>query len=403
MKIAVFHNYYRQRGGEDVMFELECEALREQGHIVVPFSLHNEDEMKNASLTTKARVAWNANHNKTSKALVKKFLERENPDIGHVHNWFPLLSPSIYEAHNELGIPVVQTLHNYRLGCAAGTYRRNGSACELCRPGRTMPAVTNRCYKGSLAGSMAWARMVNKGWKNRTFSDKVSCYISPSREIANRHTAMGLPKRKMRIIPNASADASICKSKHAANQEGAVYIGRLVAEKGVDVLIKAWIIMSDELRRKIPETPTPTLRIIGTGPDQESLNKLAAPYPFINFSNSHLSRVEVQQAITDAHFLVFPSRWPEPFGLGVIEAMSAGRPVIASNTGGPAEIVQNGEDGLLVPDEDPEALAKAILSLLEHPEMIKQMGLNARVKYEAKYTPQVYATNLVNLFKELIR
>jgi glycosyltransferase involved in cell wall biosynthesis len=398
VKIAVFHNYYKLRGGEDVMFELECEALEKAGHTVLPYTIENAKELASSSFGNKALVAWRTAHNPVSHRRILEFLKREKPDVGHVHNWFPLFSPSIYKAHAEAGIPVVQTLHNYRLGCAAGNYRRDNQPCNACRPLHSGPAVMHRCYRGSLSGSLAWKRMADRNWKDGTFTDQVDHYIAPSREVARRHEQMGLPADRISVIPNASVGPLDGRNLLSWDKrEGVVFLGRLVPEKGAEVLLKAWKQFLSANPAKVP-----SLKIIGTGPEEARLKREYSHLEGVHFAGQ-VDRQEVDRQLSSARLLVFPSRWAEPFGLGVIEAMAAGCPVVATKLGGPAELVSHGEDGILVPPDDIGMLADSIHSLTKDPDMFARMGAAARTKFEHHFTAKVHARNLIELFTSLRR
>lgn len=397
MKIALFHNYYRQPGGEDVLFEMELKALAEGGHEVVSFSLHSGEEIDGGSLVRKAGVAWNAAFNNSSKARLAAFLADERPDVGHVHNWFPLFSPSIYAAHAEAGIPVVQTLHNYRLGCAVGTFRREGANCHACSPLQSAAAVRHRCYQGSLIGSLAWKRMVDRNWRDGTFKEAVDAYICPSEEVARQHTRMGLPPEKLRIVSNACEDSvGIHNPATPPNLGRFLFLGRLVAEKGVAVLLQAW-----ERLVAASCAPAPELEILGSGPDAAALKARFGHLPGVHFGGQ-VSRAAVAEALARTGTLVFPSTWAEPFGLGVIEAMAAGRPVIASNLGGPSELVTDGVDGCLVPADDPAALCEAMRGCMADPAKLQTMGAAARASYRRRFTPQVHAERLLEIYRSVI-
>lgn len=397
MKIALFHNYYLQPGGEDVLFEMERVALADAGHEVVSFTLHNRDELAGASLVRKAGVAWKSAYNETNKQRILEFLKAERPDVGHVHNWFPLFSPAIYEAHAELGIPVVQTLHNYRLGCANGTFRRAGSTCHDCTPLKAGAAVRNRCYQGSRLGSLAWKRMVDRNWGNGTFVDAVDAYICPSREVARQHQRVGLPADKLQVVPNACEDSfAYGRSLTAPVPRRFLFLGRLVAEKGPAVLLEAWecLVASSELFNA-------ELEILGSGPEEAALKARFGYLPGVKF-RGQVSREVVYEALEQTGTLVFPSIWAEPFGLGVIEAMAAGRAVIASNLGGPSELVVDGEDGFLVPPSDPEALAATMRKMIEEPALGEQMGAAARLSYLRRFTPEAHVDDLMKIYREVI-
>ena len=399
MKIALFHNYYKQRGGEDTVFELEIAALRAYGHTVIPYTVHNSQAFAENSLSQKIRGALDAPHNHSSQAAIGTFLAQHRPDISHVHNWFPLLSPSIYAAHQQANIPVVQTLHNYRLGCAAATYYRNGACCDACRPTNNLPAIRHRCYNNSTAGSLVWKRIIDRGWKQGTFRHAVSHYISPSREMRRKHIEMGISPDRITHVPNACLDPQdIPAADHqhlSPNQQNICFAGRLVPEKGAHILIRAWQQM------RTPRRSNRRLTIIGSGPQAASLHELARGDASIQFTGQ-LSLHQTLGAINQADLLVCPSLWLEPFGMSVIEAMGAGVPVIASSIGGPTEIIAEGIDGHLIPPGDISALSDTLSDCLNDRVGLKVKGRAARLKYTQHYTAQQHAQQLTQCYQRVL-
>ncbi|MEX0326950.1 MAG: glycosyltransferase family 4 protein [Puniceicoccaceae bacterium] len=396
MKIALFHNYYKLRGGEDVMFELECSALREAGHEVVTFILRNEEEIRSGSPLATASVAVRLADNHHSYKRVREFIARERPDISHVHNWFPLFSPSIYRAHADAKVPVVQTLHNYRLGCAAGTFFRKGNVCDSCMPLKTNSAVAYKCYRGSLIGSLAWKRMADQNWSDGTFRNKVDQYICPTEMVRQRHIEMGLRPETIATLPNACADPlDVLESRPFETRKAITYVGRLVREKGVGVLLEAWRAL------ELEGVDLPELRIIGSGPDGDRLQSAYGDMASVSFLGQ-LPREEVMGNMLDSRLLVFPSLSPEIFGLGIIEAMAAGCPVLASKLGGPAELFEDGVEGVYVEAGDATGLGEKLAGLLGNPEELAVMGTAARALYEKKYSTRQHAKSLVDLFKRVM-
>lgn len=396
MKIALFHNSYQTRGGEDSMFELEVAALRATGHVVVTYHVDNTQALGNGDLKAKIVTALNTPHSKPSQTAIEAFLQRERPDVSHVHNWFPLLSPSIYTAHQKAGIPVVQTLHNYRLGCAAATYRRDEQNCTLCSTGNNWAAVKYRCYNNSLLGTITWKRMIDRNWKNGNFTKNVDHYLCPSKEVYQRHLNLGIPKDRLSILPNACPDPQkLPKIAGKSDRLQVCFVGRLVKEKGPHSLLQAWLKLNAPTRHK------GRLTIIGDGPEMPALKALAGEETSIRFCGA-LKHSQTLQELARSHLLVCPSLWAEPFGLTVIEAMGAGIPVIASKLGGPAEIIEHGTTGYLVPPGDTVALCKALDDLLTSPFKAIQMGRAARASYEAKYTPSAHAQQLLSCYTKVI-
>jgi glycosyltransferase involved in cell wall biosynthesis len=399
MKIALFHNYYKHPSGEDTMFKLEMAALREQGHTVVSYTADNAESFAHNSLRQKISGALHAPHRRSSQLAIAKFLAKERPDISHIHNWYPILSPSIYTAHQDAGIPVVQSLHNYRLSCAAATHYRNGQSCNACRPGHNLAAIRHRCYKNSIGGSIAWKRIMDRGWKQGIFSSAVNHYISPSQEVRSKHIQMGIAPHKISYIPNACPDPHDIPPNHGQLlnrlQQNICFVGRLVPEKGADILIRAWQDITHTDRSK------QQLTLIGTGPQEGLLRELARGDESIQFTGQ-LSIHDTLSILKQADLLVCPSIWAEPFGLSVIEAMGAGIPVISSKLGGPAEIIADGIDGYLLPPGDIAALRHTLSHCLNTPEKLKARGRAARLKYLRHYTPQRHAQRLTSCFQQVL-
>ena len=239
VKIAILHNVYRIRGGEERTVDFEHDLIESAGHQVDRFEVLNEDVFGRSrveSLKSVARASWN----KDSYRRVRAFVAKKRPDVAHVHNWFPLLSPSIYAALRDSGVPVVQTLHNYRLGCAAGSLMREGKACELCLGGDRIPAIKFGCYRGSAVQSAVWSRVVGRGWNDGTFRDLVDAYISPSEIVASKHIRMGLPSERIHVIRHACIDPYSGPENRRSRPrqllgDGGIFVGRLVPEKGADV------------------------------------------------------------------------------------------------------------------------------------------------------------------------
>jgi glycosyltransferase involved in cell wall biosynthesis len=389
VRITLFHNTYRIRGGEERTVDFETDLLTEAGHEVRRYEVSNEvvfGRPRLAAATSVLRAAWN----RESYRAVRKYLEEVRPDVSHVHNWFPLLSPSIYAAHHHQNVPVVQTLHNYRLGCAAGTFLRDGRTCELCMGGDLRPAIRNRCYRDSAVQTQVWCRVMGRGWSQGTFESMVDAYIAPSKVVARKHAEMGLPSDRIHVVHHACDDPQPTMTEadiraRLSGARGAVFVGRLSPEKGVDTLVEAW---------RGLDVP---LRIVGTGPEEERLRALAGDQPSIEFLGE-LPHAAVIDELRRAGMLVFPSRWDEPFGLAIIEAMACGTPVIATNRGAAPELVNDRVTGLLVPSDDPAALRNAALYTARTTQHRVEMGVYARSWYRMRFAPEIHRRTLENVF-----
>ena len=397
MTILVVHNRYRVRGGEDSVFEAECRLLEEAGHKVVRYEKDNRDiPDRGGRLGLALRTVWNGRTYRELRELVR----REKPDVVHCHNTFPLISPSVYWAAAREGVPVVQTLHNYRLACLNGYLFRDGAVCEKCLGRTPWCGLRRRCYRGSFGGSLSLFAMLAVHRLLGTWRRKVACYVALTDFGRRKFERAGLPARKITVKPNAFApparmrSASESRGENPGSRESGnpalrvVFIGRLSPEKGVDVLLRAWALLqapggpgAAEPRRG----PAPTCEIVGDGPERAALEALAGELGVadsVRFAGA-LPRDEALGALASASLLVFPSLWYETFGLTILEAASQGVPAVVTDIGGQSSLVRDGVTGRHVPPGDPAALAEALRGLLADPAALRRMGAAARAAFEA--------------------
>jgi len=388
MKILVAHNAYQQRGGEDTVVAAEPELLRARGHEVVSYRRSN-DELAGRNgiriLALAAETVWSS----LSYETVKNILKIERPDVAHFHNTFPLISPSTYYACAEAGVPVVQTLHNYRLLCPGATFLRDGKVCEECL-GRAVPwpAVVHGCYRNSRPATLATAAMLSVHRAMGTWQKKVNLYIALTEFARKRFIEGGLPADrvvvKCNFIPNRPAPAT-------TSRDYALFVGRLSEEKGPQLLPVAW----QALRSRVP------LRVVGDGPLMKTLCEEVKRYGLSSRIELKGRRPanEVAAAMTGARFLVMPSIWYEGFPMTVVEAYADGLPVIASRIGSLAEIVQDGVTGLHFNPGDAMDLAAKVEWAWTHPKEMEEMGRAARGEYEAKYTAERNYEALMRIYE----
>ena len=384
VRIALFHNQYARRGGEDVAVEVERDALRAAGH-EVSVCLVSSRALADGPWTERARAGWAAPWSRAAYARVREHLRRTRAEVGHLHNDYPGFGPALVDAHRDEGVPLVRTLHNYRLVCARGTLWREGAACRRCPDGSRLQAIPRRCG-GSLLRAVAWARAAEAGWRTGR-ARAADAYVAPSRAVAELHVALGLPRARVHVVPHGCPDPFPRGAPPPRAEGGALYVGRLAPEKGVDLLLRAW------------RGVAAPLRIAGTGPEERSLRRLAGPRVELL---GELSRDQVAARLADAALLVTPHRWIEPFGLVVIEAFAAGRPVVTAALGGPAETVEHGRTGWIVPPEDPAALRAAVGSLLADPARLARMGAAARAAFEERHRAAHQAAALTAVFEGVL-
>ena len=382
MRVAIFHNRYIYRGGEDSVVDMEAELLRKAGHEVRLFIVDNSDEIAGSTLGT-LRAGLRARWNPAVYERVTAFLERESVDVGHVHNFFPLLSPAVHAAISGHRIPVVQTLHNYRLLCANGVFLRRGRPCEDCVHRGPWNAVRHGCYRGSRLQTAVWAEQTAFHRRRETWRRWVDLFTTPSEFARRKLLAAGLPPERIVVKANPVADPG----EPTFGGRGAVFVGRLSPEKGVHLLLEAW--------RRQGGHP---LTIVGTGPEEVALRRRAATIPGVRFLGQ-VDRDRVCAALREASFAVVPSISYETFSIAVAEAMACGRATVAAHPTALDEFVDHGRTGLLFDSGDVDDLANACRTLLADPAQAEAMGREARVYYEDRLTPQASLARLVALYE----
>lgn len=378
MRILIAHNAYQQRGGEDSVVGDEIALLRRYGHAVQLYSRHNDEIPEQNRLALVAGTIWSSRTCREISAAIRDF----QPDVIHVHNTFPLISPSLYWAADAQRIPVVQTLHNFRIFCPQAMFLRDGKVCEDCLGHQPWRSVLHACYRGSraqsavLSGMLAWHRALG------TYRDKVARYIALNEFCRRKFIEGGLPADRVVVKPNfVEAGAA-----QPSPRSGLLFVGRLSPEKGLRTLREAMALL-----------PSVQLRVAGDGPEAAVLDGVAGVTKL-----GRLVVEDVRQEMNAATALVVPSIWYETFGLVVIEAFACGTPVIASRIGALAGVVEDGVTGLLFEPGNAADLAAKMRWVLEHPADAARMGRNARLEYERSYTAERNYELLMNIYEDAI-
>lgn len=384
MKILLCHNHYQQRGGEDESFSAEAAMLLERGHDVVQFTLHNDSIRGANPLATAARTLWNRQVYRELRGLIR----RTRPAVLHATNTFPLISPAAYYAAEAEGVPVVQSLRNYRLFCLNSYFLRQGTVCEDCL-GKFVPwpGVMHGCYRDSRAASAVVASMLTLHRLLPTWTRTVDRFFTLTEFARAKFIQGGLPGERISVKPNF---LPVDPGAGAGRGGYAVFVGRLSPEKGIDTLLEAW----QQLAGQLP------LKIVGDGPLADQARQAAETTAGIEWLGRR-SSAEVLELLADATLLVMPSIWYETFGRTIIEAYSRGTPVIASRIGALAELVVPGQTGLLFePGSAADLVAKVRELLAIEPARLLQMRHNARREFEFKYTAQRNYDLLLDIYRE---
>lgn len=376
-RVLIVHNGYQHKGGEDTVVEAEVELLRERGHAVALFTRHNDDIHGVSKLMLVANTFW-------ASGVAAEFateLERFQPDVIHVHNTFPMISPAIYWVAAKYHIPVVQTLHNFRLLCPQAMFLREGKVCEECMGAIPWRGVVHGCYRNSKVQSAVLAGMVSLHRLLGTWQHKVTRYIALNEFCRQKFINGGLPAARVVIKANF-----VDFPRPAVTQRADfLFVGRLSAEKGVDVLAQA------------ARQTQVQIHVAGTGPEQGQLEQISNVQLL-----GALSTDDVRRRMSDSLALVLPSVWYENFPRTLVEAFGCGLPVIASRLGALAELVEDGVTGLLFNPSDADDLADKLQWAHAHPEQMRAMGEAARAKYEAFYTAEKNYQQLVAIYRDAI-
>lgn len=381
MRILLAHTAYRQRGGEDAVVEAEAALLERAGHRVERFVLSNAALAEAAPLVAAAGALWNADAAATLSRRIAAFV----PDVIHVHNTFPAMSPAVLWTAARHQVPVVKTLHNFRLLCPQAMLLREGRPCEDCVGTVPWRGVARRCYRGSLGASAVTAASVTLHRWAGTWHRKVSRFVALNDFCRRKFIEGGLPAARIVVKPNfveAPAAPAV-----AAPRAGGLFVGRLSPEKGLDLLADA-----------VRGLPADAVTVIGEG-EHADLARDAFGARFLGFR----PLPETLATMRAAAFLVVPSRCYENFPRTIVEAFASGLPVIASRHGSLAEIVREGRTGLHFEPGNASDLRDKIAWALAHPAEMARMGRHARLEYDERYTPQRTLVQLETLYQTVVR
>jgi glycosyltransferase involved in cell wall biosynthesis len=386
MRILQVHNHYRLAGGEDQVFDAEYQLLQQHGHTVIRFEFDNRHIAPNGYLSVAANTIWNRSIYKAVRDLIKK----ERPDVAHFHNTFPMVSPSAYYAAAAEGVPVVQTLHNYRLFCPGATLFREGQVCEECLERRSpWRGVIHACYRNSRATTAVSAAMLAYHRAISTWEAAVDTYIALTEFARCKFIQAGLPPGKVVVKPNFGKASSQVNA--APRQNYFLFVGRLSPEKGIRTLLSAWECAGAGAK----------LKIAGDGPLAMDVKAAALRTPSIEWLGQK-SNADVRSLMAAAMAVIVPSEWYEGFPCVVSEAYAEGTPVLASNIGALAELVVPGKTGLLFEAGNAGQLAEKFSWACSHSEDLAAMGAHALHEFVVKYSPETNYRRLLSIYSRLV-
>ena len=387
MKVLVAHNRYRSNvpSGENVVVDAEIDALRRAGVDVVPF-IRSSDEIDSMSAVQKLGVALGPVRSASGVHEFRALLDSENPDIVHVHNVFPLISPWILKEANRRDLPVAMTVHNFRLDCVAGTYLRGGHVCTECA-GRSIatPALQHGCYRGSRVQTipMVIGRSVHRDtWRT------VSRFFALTEFHAEFLRGLGIADDRIVVRPTSVADPG----EMPAPGRDVLFVGRLGAEKGVDVLLAAW-------KQSNAAAQGRRLHLVGDGDLRHEADNAAASDSSIIVHGS-LDRDGVNALMRDCGPVVIPSTCFEGLPRVFSEAMAHGRPVMASDIGGLGRTADESSGWKVVAGDERE-WAAALSNLTDAD--IHLRGRAARQRFLSTFDERTSIPTLLDTYQSVIR
>ncbi|MEU7822694.1 glycosyltransferase family 4 protein [Catellatospora sp. NPDC049133] len=384
MKVVVAHNRYRSElpSGENIIVDLEMAQLEQAGVTVLPF-LRSSDDIPSLSAAQKALLPISPIWAPAAQKDLARLLREQRPDVLHLHNPYPLLSPWVVRTAHAHGVPVVQTVHNYRQVCAPGLYFRDGHACHECRgKAFALPAIKHKCYRGSTAQSaiMATTLAVHRStWRS------VDRYIALTEAIAGHLRDYGITDRQITVKPNAVEDPG---PPPITAGDGLLFAARLSPEKGLGLLLDAW--------RRHPDGSLGRLRIAGDGELRGLAEQVAAERADVEYLGP-MDRMGVRAALRTSAMVAVPSTWHDVLPTAIIEALANGRPVLGSNLGGIPYLIDNA--GFAVPPTVDDWAAALPDALKAAPTLTDV----ARRRYLDTFHPDVVTSQLLAVYESLRR
>jgi glycosyltransferase involved in cell wall biosynthesis len=401
---VVVHSRYRSvaPSGENRVVDQEGEALAGLGHEVIRFERRSDDiegwsKARKAALP--ARVVWNG----AARRDLRATLRAHRPDVVHLHNTFPLLSASVLYACRDESVPVVATIHNYKLACASGDFFRDGVVCHDCSGRLPGPALRHGCYRGSLPATAPVALAMTA--HRQAWRSLVSAYAFISAAQRDLLGEVGLPQERVFVRHNL-IPARVSAARQAAGgrerQPVVMYAGRLDAAKGLPVLMAGWDrYLAAQASRGRAGDPGLGLVIAGSGPLERDVTAWAATRPSVRLAGQ-LDPAACAETMATARAVVLPSAWEETFGLAAVEAMALGVAPVAAGHGSFPELITDGVDGVLFSPGDPGALASALADVGQHPDRYAGYGDQARKTYEQRFDPADSMQRLLDIYRYAI-
>ena len=389
MRILIVHNRYRMHSGEDSAVDSLTALLKDRGNQVVTYMRHSDETDRYAfgeKLRFPLRTLWNSVAAREISGLVR----REKPDIAHIHNVFPLLSPCVYRALHRTGVAMVQTIHNFRLLCPGGLLWTNGAPCELCKRGAVIHAIARRCYRESYIFSALYALTVAVHRAAGTFA-MIDRFIALTDFSATKLVESGLTAaNKISVLGNFLPDPLPDVGPYNERQASVVFVGRLSREKGLPVLIEA-----------VSGLPELRLKIMGDGPQRCELERLAARTGATNVEFlGFLTGEDKWSVLRSSMASVLPSVCYENFPVALLESLAVGTPAVVSDIGALPYLIENGKTGLTFKSHDVQDLQDKLRHLISAPNEAVRMGQCGRILVDMRFSAAAHYEALMKIYED---
>lgn len=390
MKIVIVHNYYQQAGGEDQVVAAETALLRSHGHQVLSYLVHNDSlnsVWQRVCLLVDCIFSWR------HYRLFQAFLAEQQPDVVHVHNYFPILSPAIFYAAKKAGVPVVHSLHNFRAICPSATLFDGQQVNTRSIRHSAFWTVRQKIYRQSYAATLLLYLMVVLHRRLGTWQQQVDVFIALSESQRQLYLQAGWPEAKMQLKPNfmpvPTPQDALQQAVPQLPAGACLYVGRLAVEKGLLLLLQAWRHCASPLY------------LVGTGPLQAELQQAAAQNPLIRPLGQQ-SAIQVQALMQQADVLLVPSLGLESFGLVVLEAFWQRLPVLVAGHGALADLVCHGQNGWHFKPGDAEDLAAQANFLIQHKSLRQQLAQAGWQSAQQHFLPEQNYQQLLAIYQQAI-
>lgn len=400
LRILIVHNAYKIPGGEDAVVFNELQLLRDAGHEVFLYQKNNA-ELDSYSLFQKLRLPFRAIYSRKTRREIRALIREHQIDLVHVHNTLLVISPSVYDAARSLGVPVVQTIHNYRLLCPNALFLRKGQICQDCLSHGLRQSVKHACYRGSRSQTLIVSLMLAYHRRCGTYRHlSYICLTEFNKNMLLRLSLRGKPMlaaSQIYVKPNFTADPGT-PVPYSGRQPYFLFASRMDASKGIFVLLRAWKLY--EQKASHPKE----LVLCSTGPDEDAAREYIRKHALSHVTMlGQLSHDEVLEKMRNALAVCLPTQWYEGFPVVIAESFACGTPVIGSNIGNAGALVKHGETGLTHAPTDADELADIFLHWNASSETVQAMSAKARKTYEDAYTPEKNLELLLEIYRDALQ